>query len=299
MTTAPPQQTGPRNSGPRLIILIPAYNAESQVQAVIHGAAGTGLQVVVVDDGSTDQTGARAQAAGATVLRHHGNRGKGAALQTGFAYATRLGTDGVLTLDADGQHDPAEIGKLLSAWTEDPSRLVMGVRSFDPALMPRRSRIGNHISTFFISLFAGRRHSDTQTGFRVYPRRLFRLPLRTRRFDTETELLLCASKLGVPLCEVPIQTIYAVPTPAAAATAPSASSDLASASATPGAETSDSPKSPPRTHFRNWEDTLRVLGLVISSPWWGPSRLQSDDSDVDPAHAPSDLNELSAQASRT
>lgn len=292
MTTAPPQQTGPRNSGPRLIILIPAYNAESQVQAVIHGAAATGLQVVVIDDGSTDQTGARAQAAGATVLRHHGNRGKGAALQTGFAYARRLSVDGVLTLDADGQHDPAEISKLLAAWTEDPSRLVMGVRSFDPALMPRRSRIGNHISTFFISLFAGRKHSDTQTGFRVYPRRLFRLPLRTRRFDTETELLLCASKLGVPLYEVPIQTIYAVPSPAAA---PSASSDPASALPDSG----DPKKSPPRTHFRNWEDTLRVLGLVVSSPWWGPSRLKSDDSDVDPAHAPSDLNELSAQASRT
>lgn len=284
MTTLDPQQTGSRHSGPRVLILIPGYNAESQIAAVIAGAQQTGHAVLVVDDGSSDQTRARAQAAGATVLRHHGNRGKGAALQTGFAYARREGFDAVLTLDADGQHDTREVPKLLAAWTAEPESLVLGVRSFDPALMPRRSRIGNHISTFFISLFAGRRHSDTQTGFRVYPRRLFRLPLRTRRFDTETELLLCASKLGVPLREVPIQTIYAVPTPQAQSPA---------TPATPGSEPA---ARAPRTHFRNWEDTLRVLGLVVSSPWWGPSRLQSADSDSD---AERDLSDLSAQASRS
>ena len=163
---------------------------------------------------------------------------------------------------------------------------MLGVRSFDPALMPRRSRIGNHISTFFISLFAGRRHSDTQTGFRVYPQRLFRLPLRTRRFDTETELLLCAAKLGVPLREVPITTIYSVPPTESAAAATSPETDA------PG------PASPPRTHFRNWEDTLRVLGLVVSSPWWRASRLDAEIDDADLA-AERDLSELPAQASRT
>lgn len=266
MRTVEPQQTGP---APSLVILIPAYNAEHQVAAVVRGAAQAGLPVIVVDDGSTDQTRQRAQAAGAVVLRHHANRGKGAALQTGFAYARSQNADGVLTLDADGQHDTREIPKLLAVWQKEPSSLVLGVRSFDPALMPRRSRIGNHISTFFISLFAGRRHSDTQTGFRIYPRRLLSLPLSTRRFDTETELLLWASKLAIPLREVPVQTIYRVPS----APEPSVPDESAAPAATE-AETST-----PRTHFRNWEDTLRVLGLVISSPWWRLDRVNSDPND--------------------
>jgi len=263
VTTVDTQQTGPE---PRVVILIPAYNAERHVAAVVRGAQKTGLPVVVVDDGSTDKTQQQAQSAGAIVLRHHGNRGKGAALQTGFAYARTQGADGVLTLDADGQHDTREIPSLLAAWRLDPSSLVMGVRSFDPALMPRRSRIGNHISTFFISLFAGRRHRDTQTGFRIYPRRLLSLPLSTRLFDTETELLLWASKLAIPLCEVPVQTIYRVPSPV--------DSDGTDPRAEPETST-------PRTHFRNWEDTLRVLGLVVSSPWWRRDKLSSSSSSDD------------------
>lgn len=254
MTTVDTQQTGP---APSICILIPAYNAEHQVAAVVRGARQTGLPVIVVDDGSSDQTRQQAQQAGALVLRHHANRGKGAALQTGFAYARAQGAEAVLTLDADGQHDTAEIPKLIASWQSDPSSLVMGVRSFDPALMPRRSRIGNHISTFFISLFAGRPHSDTQTGFRIYPRRLISLPLSTRRFDTETELLLWASKLAIPLREVPVQTIYRVPST-------TTTDDVSAAEGT----TTEPTTSAPRTHFRNWEDTLRVLGLVVSSPWW-------------------------------
>jgi glycosyltransferase involved in cell wall biosynthesis len=266
VTTVDTQQAG---TAPRIVILIPAYNAERHVAAVVRGAQRSGLPVVVVDDGSSDRTGAQAQAAGAIVLRHHANRGKGAALQTGFAYARTQSAEGVLTLDADGQHDTREIPSLLSAWLREPSSLVMGVRSFDPALMPRRSRVGNHISTFFISLFAGRPHRDTQTGFRIYPRRLLSLPLTTRRFDTETELLLWASKLAIPLIEVPVQTIYRVPN--------TDSSDA------PGPSTGSSTEpetSTPRTHFRNWEDTLRVLGLVVSSPWWRRDKLNSRSDDL-------------------
>jgi hypothetical protein len=129
------------------------------------------------------------------------------------------------------------------------------VRSFDPALMPRRSRIGNQISTFFISQFAHRPHRDTQSGYRVYPRRLLSAPLRTRRFDTETELVLWAAKLGVPLREVPIRTIYAGRN---AQEPHDATAQLAGAAKGPGH----------KSHFRNLEDTLRVLRLVIGSPWW-------------------------------
>ena len=124
----------------------------------------------------------------------------------------------VLTLDADGQHDTRGSGSC-----SPPGRAILGAWSWgtqlrpgaDAAPQPHRQ---SHLDVF-ISLFAGRRHSDTQTGFRVYPQRLFRLPLRTRRFDTETELC-CAAKLGVPLHEVPITTIYSVPPTESAAAAP-------------------------------------------------------------------------------
>lgn len=230
-----------------LWIVIPAYNAAATVGAVARAARASGLPVLVVDDGSGDGTGAAAAAAGVEVLRLPENRGKGAALRAGFTHALARGARGVLTMDADGQHEPAEVPALCAAHQREPAALVIGARSFDPALMPRRSRIGNRISTFFISLFAGRRFRDTQSGFRVYPAALLRrAPLRARRFEIETELLLWASKLGVPVVEVPIATIYqSVSTPATDPAAPAH-----------------------RTHFRNVHDTLRILRLVVSSPLW-------------------------------
>ena len=217
------------------IVVIPCYQGARSVGDVVRGASATGLPVVVVDDGSTDDSRAVAEAAGATVLRHAANRGKGAALASGFAYAKKIGADAVVTMDADGQHDPAEIAKLLEAHARDPGALVVGVRSFAPKDMPRRSRVGNRISTFWISRYAGRRHTDTQSGFRVYPSAMFDLPLKSTKFDTETELLLRAAKLGLPLVEVPVKTIYAT--------------DHAS-------------------HFHGFRDTLRVMKLVFFSPFW-------------------------------
>ena len=250
------------------LILIPAYNAEGSIAAVAASALAVGPKVLVIDDGSTDATAAQAARAGAMVLRHAKNRGKGAALQTGFAHAAAHGMQSVLTLDADGQHDPAEAQKLLAAAAAQPGSLIIGVRSFDPALMPRRSRVGNQISTFFISRFARRPHRDTQSGFRIYPRRLFTVPLRTRRFDTETELLLWAAKLGIPLCEVPIQTIYHGhgPGPDRAHAISQAAADAASGGPAEAAPPTDGAVH--KSHFRNWEDTLRVIRLVIGSPWW-------------------------------
>ncbi|HEX9103206.1 MAG TPA: glycosyltransferase, partial [Polyangia bacterium] len=217
------------------IVVIPCYQGARTVAEVVRGARGAGLPVVVVDDGSTDGSGAAAEAAGATVLRHPANRGKGAALASGFAYANKLGADAVLTMDADGQHDPGEIRKLVAAHAADPRALVVGVRSFAPEDMPRRSRVGNRISTWWISRYAGQRYSDTQSGFRVYPRAMFDLPLKSTKFDTETELLLRAAKAKLPLVEVPIKTIYAA--------------DHAS-------------------HFHGFRDTLRVIKLVFFSPLW-------------------------------
>jgi glycosyltransferase involved in cell wall biosynthesis len=219
-----------------ILIAIPCYQGAARVTEVVHGARATGHPVLVVDDGSTDGSGKLAEAAGATVLRHPANHGKGAALATAFAWARRRGYDAVLTMDADGQHDPAEVAKLMAAHEADRRALVIGVRSFAAKDMPRRSRIGNTISTWWISRFAGRRYRDTQSGFRIYPRALFaHVQLISRKFDTETELLLRAAKMSIDLVEVPIATIY----------------------------------TPDRTtHFHGLRDTLRVIKLVIGSPFW-------------------------------
>jgi glycosyltransferase involved in cell wall biosynthesis len=245
------------------VVVIPAYDAAPHVGAVVRGVLQAGLPTLVVDDGSSDGTAAAAAAAGATVLRHAQNRGKGAALQTGFAWALRRGAGAVVTMDADGQHDPAELQRLLAAHAEDPRALVIGVRRIDPELMPRRSRIGNTISTFFIARYCGRPLTDSQSGFRVYPAELIsRAPLSTRRFETETELLLWSCKLGLPLREVPIQTIYHQyrhqyrhqhrPQQAPGADPQAAAPDEARHV----------------THFRTFSDTLRVIRLVAGSPFW-------------------------------
>ena len=222
-----------------LSILIPAYQAGPTVEEVVRGAraAAPGVEIVVVDDGSTDDTGVAAEAAGAVVLRHPRNQGKGAALQTGFAHARRIGAPAMLSMDADGQHATDEIPRLLAAHEESPSALVIGVRSFDETLMPARSRAGNRISTWWISRVSGRPHRDTQSGFRVYPRAVYADPrFRSARFATETELLLRAAKAGLPLVEVPVRTIYLE-----------------------GGAT---------THFHDVTDTLRIIRLVASSPFW-------------------------------
>jgi len=219
-----------------ILIAIPCYQGKAKIEDVVRGARATGHAVLVVDDGSTDGSGALAESAGAIVLRHAGNHGKGAALATAFAYARRKGFDAVLTMDADGQHDAGEIPALVAAHERDPQALIIGVRSFAPEDMPRRSRIGNTVSTWWISRFAGQDHRDTQSGFRVYPRALFAaVRLTSRRFDTETELLLRAAQMKLPLVEVPIATIY----------------------------TADRV-----THFHGFRDTLRVILLVIGSPFW-------------------------------
>lgn len=245
----------PLPSDRSLWIVIPALDAQATLAGVIAGVkeAAQGVPILVVDDGSKDETERVAREAGALVLRHPENRGKGAALQTGFAHALGQGAKAVLTLDADGQHDPVEIAALRAAHLGQREALVIGVRSFDPRLMPRRSRIGNTISTFFISHFAGRTHKDSQSGFRIYPRSLLlSAPLKTSRFDTETELLLWASKMGVPLLEVPIQTIY--------------HRHGHRHGHGHGPEAQEGPVHV--THFRTFSDTIRVLRLVVGSLLW-------------------------------
>jgi len=195
----------------RACAVIPAYDAERDVADVVRETAAiwpVKRAVIVVDDGSHDRTAELARAAGAIVLRHPENRGKGAALRTGMAHALRAGFDVAVTLDADGQHPPSEAARLLSA-EPDPDALVLGVRDLLGAGAPRANQISNGISNYFLSLFAGRPLADTQCGLRRYPlRRTLELDVRDHGYAFEAEVILRAVAGRVRIAEVPIRVIY-------------------------------------------------------------------------------------------
>src|SRR5262249_48450180 len=156
----------PGVSPPRTAALVPAYNAATSIAA---GGAGTRpmlAPVVGVDDGSADDTATRAAAAGAEVLRHAVNQGKGAALVTGLRHLDAAGFERALTLDADGQHLPEEIPALLAAANAAPGAIVVGVRRKEGFAIKRSARLGNWVADRFMRWLAGRPLPDTQSGFR-------------------------------------------------------------------------------------------------------------------------------------
>jgi glycosyltransferase involved in cell wall biosynthesis len=177
----------------KLLAVIPALNAERTIGDVVRKAREQIQDVIVIDDGCTDRTADISRAEGATVLRHEVNRGKGASLKSGFAYALEHDYDAVITLDADGQHLPSEIPKILKTWDETGADLVIGGRAhlFDH-MLPRR-RLANRFSAWAIAKAAGTRVSDSQSGFRLYTAPLLReIHLRSDGFDMESEVIIRA-----------------------------------------------------------------------------------------------------------
>lgn len=194
-------------------VLIPAYHEERFIGGVVAGAlAQSGLRrVLVVDDGSPDGTAGMARAAGAEVVVHEVNQGKGAALQTGFRWLMEHdpGCDYALILDADGQHRPEEIPRFLAAAASTGSKLLVGNRMGDTSAMPTVRRLTNQTMSASISALCGRRVSDTQCGFRMVHRDLFPLLLGgAARFDYETEMLILAAWRGETIVDVPVSTVY-------------------------------------------------------------------------------------------
>lgn len=192
--------------------VIPARDAAGTVAAVVRGlrAAVPGLTVIVVDDGSTDATGEEARAAGAVVVRHSVNQGKGAALQSGFDEAIRRGADRVLALDADGQHDPVVAPSLLGAL--DRADVVVGTRRHDRATMPWLRRATNDVTSWWVSRLAGVPVEDSQSGYRAVAAPVLRaVRPRSRRFDYESEFLVAAARAGFRIGATPIPTLYNAP----------------------------------------------------------------------------------------
>lgn len=212
-------------------IVIPVFNHPRKIRDVLEAALGQGAPVIVIDDGSTDETpDLLREVPEILLLRHRRNLGKGAALLTGFQAAVRLAPWAV-TVDADGQHDPREAAGLLAAVPPGCRPLVVGCRrnmTSQPA--PWTSRFGRHFSNFWVRCAGGPNLTDTQSGMRLYPLpEVLSLPVRARRFQYEVEVLIWAHRKGISVLEAPISVTY--------------------------------PPSNQRTsHFRPWRDFLRNGG---------------------------------------
>jgi len=195
-----------------VVALVPAHNEGPRIESVVR-RAGRHLPVVVVDDGSTDDTADRAAAAGATVIRQVPNQGKGAALRTGFRAALERGSEAAITLDGDGQHDPAEIPAFLGAYAHRtvagaPTELIVGQRDFRQ--MPLVRRLANGLGTVTLSAALGHWVPDNQSGYRLIGRRLMSATLDSTEggFAFEVEMIALCLREGWPLDWVPIRTIY-------------------------------------------------------------------------------------------
>ena len=191
-----------------ILALIPAYNEAVHVGAVVKKAKAY-LPVLVVDDGSTDETAGRAEAAGAAVLSQRPNQGKGAALQAGFRRAVAEGYEAVVMLDGDGQHDPAEISTFLNAYQASQADLIIGARDFSQ--MPRLRRTTNTIGRVMFSWALGQPIPDNQSGYRLVSRRLMEALVHSKElsWEYEMEMIVVCLRLGFEMEWAPIRTIYA------------------------------------------------------------------------------------------
>ena len=235
------------------VVVTPTYNNDRTLGDVLERIAGLGLPIIVVNDGCNDTTASVLEAWKAShpeyrleVCVHPQNRGKAAALKTGFAKAAALNFTHAITIDTDGQHDPEEIPVLLEAAKRSPLAYVLGFRDDTRPDYPAKSRIGRRISNFFIRVESGLRVRDSQCGMRIYPLKLIStVPCRAGFFGYEAEIITRAAWSGCPIVEVPIVTRYLPP----------------------GQRVS---------HFRPWLDTfrgiavhLRLLGRALI-PWPHP-----------------------------
>jgi glycosyltransferase involved in cell wall biosynthesis len=221
----------------QILALIPAYNAERTLAKVLSGVKKYLPDILVVDDGSGDKTALVAQKRGVRVLRHPHNQGKGAALITGFRYALEEDYDLILTIDADGQHNPELIPDFLRAYRIHQPGIIIGSRWAQAAQMKRIRQFSNKVARAAISACCKTPLEDSQSGYRLIDTAVLRkVKLTTCRYDTETELLIKATRAGFPIVTIPALTLFA-----------------------DGTTTS---------YFRSVPDTYRICIVVLRSLFW-------------------------------
>lgn len=196
----------------KVAIVIPVYNHGTRINDVVHKTVALGYPLFVVDDGSTDTTAemlAALKNENITVLTHSQNKGKGAALLTGFQ-AAQKSCDWVVSIDADGQHKPEDIENLLQARENSKRAIIIGNRhGMDEMHVPWTSKAGRKFSNFWVWVSGGPMVSDSQSGFRLYPLpEVLGLAVQARRFQYEVEVLVKAHQSKIPIMETAVQVVY-------------------------------------------------------------------------------------------
>lgn len=192
-----------------LCAIIPCFNEAENIGRIVRACLLHVGTVIVVDDCSTDRTSAEAQAAGATVIRHARNMGKGVALKTGFQTASDLKLKAAVTLDGDGQHDTSEIPLFTDAFGHGECDVIVGNRMNDLSPMPFVRRYTNRFTSWAISRMVGQTIFDTQCGFRLISLDFWKaVRLDSSRFDLESEILIKAVRSGARVKQVQVRTIY-------------------------------------------------------------------------------------------
>ena len=196
---------------PKTMIIIPVYNHGASVRGVVEKALATAMDVLVVDDGSDQEVAPLLTGLSCRVHRLNENRGKGTAILEGARIAEQLGYEALLTIDADGQHDPADAPRLLDALKGQWPAMVIGDRRMGENV-PKASLFGRAFSNFWVRIETGLRLEDTQSGMRLYPvREMLRLVLRKTRYDFEIEVLVRLAWAGVPILSTDISVHYPEP----------------------------------------------------------------------------------------
>lgn len=190
-------------------VLIPAFNEARTIGAIVKELKDKGLPVYVVDDGSSDDTAIAAGSAGAKVLKHDKNMGKGASLRDGFNSVLKEGFGSVLVMDGDGQHEVASIPDFFKVMKETGADIVIGNRMLNTASMPPLRRKVNAFMSFILSRACGQNIPDTQCGFRLIKRKVLEdVRLSSSNFEIESELIVMASRKGFKIASAAIRTVY-------------------------------------------------------------------------------------------
>lgn len=193
----------------RFLVVIPAYNEAGHISGLISEVKKYHLEILVIDDGSSDNTFNIAKNLQVHAMLNLRNQGKGASLVKGFKYAIENNFDAVITMDADGQHLPQDLPLLMKAGEDEDTHIVIGNRMGQTGGMPFVRVITNKFMSWFISVISNQHMPDTQCGFRLIKSEVLKkVELRTSKFETESEILIKASRLGFKIKSVPVKSIY-------------------------------------------------------------------------------------------
>lgn len=194
----------------KLCVILPSYNEESNIKELIQNIKNKNINdIIVIDDGSSDNTANIAESLQVLLIRHKFNKGKGKCIEEGLNLARQRNFDIAVLMDADGQHTPEDLVKIIKFSKNSSASLILGDRMKDPRNMPRIRRSINKIMSWFISKIVGQNIPDSQCGLRLLKKDFIKnLKIESSNYEVESEIIVKAAKLGCRIESVPIQTVY-------------------------------------------------------------------------------------------